>query len=82
MSTNVRIFKVKYFGPTSFKGSRIQITDERFNKTIMIPYNYEVNSAVDGAYLHLQSLGFNDLQIAEGKDNMYLITSDFKTQIK
>lgn len=77
-----RIFKVKYFGPTYSKGSRIQITDERFQKTIMIPYNYEYNSAVDGARAHLESLGFTDLQTAEGKDNMYLVTGNFLIQIK
>ena len=33
-----RGFKVKYLGPTNYKGSRIKITDERFEQSKIIDY--------------------------------------------
>lgn len=81
-TSNLRIFKVKYLGPTNYKGSRVQIKDERFNKIVIIPYDYEYNNALEIAASYLLSLGFETLYGGEGQDNMYLATPDFQTQIK
>jgi hypothetical protein len=74
---NNRIFTIKYLGATDTKGSRVSITEARFNKTDrkVIPYSYKFNSTVEIAIDYLQSIGINVLGYGETKDS-YIIFSD------
>jgi hypothetical protein len=74
---NLHIFKIKYFGPTNFKGSRIRITSERFEQSIIISWDYSQNGSVQIAANHLQKLGFNIIGQSEGKTENYLISDTF-----
>lgn len=74
---NNRIFTVKYLGATNTRGSRVSITEARFNKTDkkVISYNYKFNNTVEIAIDYLQSIGINVLGYGETKDS-YIIFSD------
>jgi len=76
--TNLHLFKIKFIGPTNFKGSRIRITSERFEQSIIIDWDYSQNSSVEIAASHLQKLGFNIIGQSEGKIENYLISDTFE----
>lgn len=42
---NQRGFQVSYIGPTIHRGDRVRIKDLRNNKTVIIPYDHEYNTA-------------------------------------
>lgn len=75
---NLHIIKTSYLGATNTKGSRVKIYSERFSQSVVIPYNYQFNSAQDIAIHWLQSKGFEIVGKGEGKNNMYIITTTFQ----
>lgn len=44
-----RIFKVKYLGPTNYKGSRIKLTNIHSETSAIYPYDYRFNNIHDMA---------------------------------
>jgi hypothetical protein len=76
---NYHILTVKYVGPTNFRGSRISIKSDRFNKSKMIDYNYEYNDCLGGAEAWLNDNGFEIVGHGEGKDCYHVITNTFKS---
>lgn len=79
---NLRAFEVKYQGPTNHRGSRVKITDLRFNKSVTIGYKYEYDNTFDQATDYLNTKGIQVISKAEGKDCYILLTNDFTNQIK
>ena len=56
---NYQLITVKYFGATNTRGSRLKLTDTRFNnKSKYIPFNYSLNNINDMAAEYLTSIGF------------------------
>ena len=76
---NLHLFKIKYLGPTNFKGSRIRITSERFQQSIIISWDYTANSSTEIAANHLTKLGFDIIGQSEGKTENYLVSNTFQS---
>ena len=81
---HLRCFVIKYYGATNTKGSRLKITDTRFNKSIFLSFSYGNDWGKDQAVLFLRSkkievscMAWNE---TTGED--YLLTDNFETQIK
>ena len=70
-----RGFKIKYLGPTNYKGSRLKITDERFDQSIIIGFSYEYDNVLYQAIDYLEKNGFNIVGYSEMK-NDYIIFCD------
>jgi hypothetical protein len=79
---NLRTFEIKYLGPTNSQGSRVRIKDLRFGTSKTIQYDYEFNNSSDVANEYLKSKSINCEFASEGKDCMYLHTTNFENQIK
>ena len=79
---NLRCFEIKYFGATNNKGSRIKITDKRFNKSKFVNRSYNhINGKYD-AIDYLNSIGIKILFSSEfGTDKDILLTDNFDIQI-
>ena len=75
---NLHIIKTSYLGATNTQGARIKIYSERFRESVIIPYNYHFNSALDIAIHWLQEKGFEIIGKGEGKENMYIISNTFE----
>lgn len=70
-----QVIKAQYKGPTDTRGSRVVLTDYRFNKRKTIPYNYEFDNARDIAINWLENMGHKVIGSAEAPDH-YLIICD------
>lgn len=77
-----RVFEVSYKGPTDYRGSRIRIKDCAYNKTILIPYNYEYLDSAGGGLAYLQEHGFVIAGEATTKNARLYFTEDFETKLK
>lgn len=79
-----RMFKVKFIGPTNTKGSRLKITDLRYNKSITLSKQYNYSSIVEQAMNYLDSIGIPlDAQSwDEVNSTNYLLTTDISTQLR
>jgi hypothetical protein len=82
MIKNLRGFEVICLGATNTKGTRVKIKDLRFNKTKIINYSYEFNSAKDDAEVYLKSLGIPCLYGCETKNGSLILSDNFEIQIK
>lgn len=79
-ANNLRAFKIKYIGPTDFRGSRVSITDTRHRERVLIPYNHQYNDCFEVAYWYLQTKGIKcEFQSYDGD---VLLTKDFSTKLK
>lgn len=76
---NMRAFEVKYLGHTNHNGSRIRITDTRHNRSIIIPYDYESNSATETALKYLNKRGFRIVKKVCLERTDLLLSKDFMT---
>ena len=76
-----RVFSVKYLPATNTKPSRVKITDERFGVSKTISYGFNSRDIYDEAekFLAEKSISVNGL--AMGKNNCFLLSEDFKTQM-
>lgn len=63
-----RAFKIKYLGATNYKGSRIKITDERFDQSKIINYSAKYNHTLEQAIDFLKNNGFNIVGYSEMKN--------------
>jgi hypothetical protein len=75
---NLHILKTSYLGATNTRGARVKIYSERFRQSVVIPYNYRFNNALDIAINWLQSKGFEIIGKGEGKESMYIISTTFE----
>ena len=82
MTKNLRAFEITYISPTNTKGSRVKIRDLRFEKTKIIPYDYELNHIGEMAIVYLNGQGINCLFKCESKNGYIVLTDDFETQIR
>lgn len=78
---NYRVFEVKFYGPTDTRGSRIKITDHRFEKSRFFSYRHDVSGSIDNGYLRLYELGINVVGQGEGDKSYFLFSDDFETQL-
>jgi len=79
---NLRVFKIKYFGATNTKGSRIKIIDCRFNKSKMVHRSYKYINGKDDAIEYLKGLNIPVLFCGELSDSEdVLLSDDFEIQI-
>ena len=81
---NLRMFEVKYLGPTNHRGSRVKITDTRFKKSVTLSKSYNYDDILDQAKDFLKSKGIELVSRSwnESTGTDYLLTNDFQTQIK
>ena len=56
---NTRVLNFKYLGPTSHRGSRVKISDPRFNKSIIIDFDYRFNESHQVAVSYLLENGWS-----------------------
>jgi hypothetical protein len=79
---NYRMFEVRYLGPTYSSGSRVKITDLRFEESKTIPYDQFYNSSYEVAQAYLKRLGIKLSGKAEGPNGYFMWTNNFETSIK
>ena len=79
---NTRAFKVKYYGATNTKGSRVLIHDLRFVVKKFISYDHKQNNIYDMANNYLKTRGIVCEFVAEDVDGYLLMTNNFNNQIK
>ena len=56
---DTRILNFKYLGPTNTKGSRVKITDKRFQRSKTVAFDYRFTNAVEVAVDYLLSQGWD-----------------------
>jgi hypothetical protein len=83
----LRIFGVKYIGPTNNRGARVKIIDlhrSHNEKTISktISFDYSKNNIWEMALEYLNKIGIKVLYRCGDKDRDYLLTDNFKTDLK
>lgn len=76
---NFHVLRIKYLGPTNFRGSRVKIISDRFKQSITIPFNHAFNNCEDIAVQYLSKNSFNSnkfniIGLADG----YVITDTFQ----
>jgi len=74
---NYHIITVKRLGATNTKGTRVKITSERFNDSIILPYNYEFDTIKDIAINHVKET-HDIVGSGETKDSYVLISDTFE----
>jgi hypothetical protein len=75
---NYHALTIGYVGATNHRGSRIRIKSDRFEQSILIPYDYEFSNTLEGAQKYLIDKGFNLVGQGELKDAYLLLTDTFK----
>lgn len=77
---NMRAIKVKYLPPTNYKGSRIKITEERFERvdTFTMPFDYAIGHGTEQAIKYLQNKGINLIGKAELKGETILFSDSWQ----
>ena len=79
-----RMFEVKFLSPTNYRGDRVKITDTRFEKSVIISYNYEDRGTLETALKFLINKGikYSSFSHDEKTKKYFIMTKDFETQIK
>ena len=54
---NIRVFKIKYLGPTNTRRARVKIIDERFKKSKTIDFDFQYNDISNIAKNYLEKKG-------------------------
>ena len=77
---NMRAIKVKYLPPTNYKGSRIKIIEERFERvdTFTMSFDYAIGNGTEQAIQHLQNKGINLIGKAELKGETILFSDSWQ----
>lgn len=44
---NMHLIEVKYIGASNTRGSRVKLTSLRFKDSVILPYDYKYNSALE-----------------------------------
>lgn len=72
------IIKIKYLPVTSSRGSRVKLTNERFNETVTIPYDHALNSIEDMAIAYLKTKSIKVI----GQDLGYIVIAPINHTFK
>ena len=82
MIKNMRLFKIKYFGATNYKGSRIKIIDLRFKKSKFVARSYKHMDGTYDAIDYLTKIGIKIEFKGEATENeTILATNNFEIMI-
>ena len=74
---NYHIITVKRLSATDTKGTRVKITSEWFNNSIILPYNYEFDTIKGIAINHVKET-HDIVGSGETKDSYVLVSSTFE----
>ena len=77
---NMRAIRVKYLPPTNYKGSRIKIIEERFERvdTFTMPFDYAIGNGTKQAIQYLQNKGINLIGKSELKGETILFSDSWQ----
>lgn len=79
---SLRLFQVKYFGPTNKKPTRIRIKDIRNNETRFIPLSSEMMEAKVILFLKNRGIETNGtMHLVNSADMFYLTSENLSTSI-
>jgi len=78
---NLQGLEIKYLGATNTKGSRVKITDRRFNVSKTLKNNYE-KSLIKQVEEYLSKIGFNIVGIYDAGENKDIVLVDNFTSLK
>lgn len=76
--TNFHALTVKHLGPTDTKWSRIKITSERFEQSIILSRDYSKLSWLDQAIELLQLKWFSLIGVTEYNNKTIILSDTFK----
>lgn len=80
----LRVFEVKYIGPSSTRGSRIKITDLWRGESVTLSYDHSFNRMSEQAMFYLIGKGFNI--VADSADQIaktdFILSDTFNISIK
>lgn len=81
---NLRVFEIKFLGPTNVRGSRLKITDTRFGTSVTLSKSYNFNDITDQAIEFLKAKGIKITARAENTKTgiSSLMSENFTDQIK
>ena len=65
---------IKYLGATNTKGSRIKLTDKRFNTSIIVNMDYESQNILTQAKDFLETKGYTIITNSTFGDSEYILT--------
>jgi len=74
---NLRGFYITFLGATNTRGARVKIKDLRFNKSLIISYDYSYNSIKEIAFNYLKAKGISCLYEIETEKGFILATKNF-----
>lgn len=75
--SNHRVIKVKFFGPTNHRDSRIRLSEARYKTTKRktLSYKHDEGDTIEQALKYLQSIGINVVGYGSD-DSQYYVFSD------
>ena len=76
--TNFHALTIKHLWPTDFRGSRIKITSDRFEQSIILDRDYYSPSWLDQAITFLTQNWFNLIGSTEYNNQTILLSDTFK----
>lgn len=76
--TNFHALTIKHLWPTDTKGSRIKITSDRFEQSIILDRDYYSSSWLDQAITFLTQNWFNLIGMAEMNNQTIILSDTFK----
>lgn len=76
---NYHVLKIDFLGPTNTKPSRVKITSERYEESIIISYDHQYNSSKEVAAAWLEKMGFNIIGAGQSKNGYYIISDTFQS---
>ena len=81
---HLRMFEVKFLGPTNTRGARVVVKDTRRQpeRRVYLPYSYEVGDILKQAEQFLGERGIECSHYGGTKDAYYLLSEDFSTEIR
>jgi hypothetical protein len=82
---HVRMFEVKFLGPTNTRGARVVVKDTRRRPEVRVylSYDYAVGDILKQAQAWLvNERGIQCLYHASTKDAYYLLSENFETEIR
>lgn len=75
---NLHAFTITFLGATYHKSSRLKIKSERFNQSVIIPYDHAFNNTLDIAKDYLTKNGYELAGQAETNDNYIILSTTFE----
>lgn len=81
---NLRMFEVRFIGPSNFRPARVKITDLRHGKSVTLSYDYDYDRASKQAVDYLAKRGIPVVSQAwdEKTKKDYLLSDNFTTDLK